>query len=59
MPPVPGAAAWGRHETDADGTLAGSAPDLLLVFARRLPADRVAITGERALAEHWPAHTAA
>ncbi|MEU5263681.1 hypothetical protein [Amycolatopsis sp. NPDC021455] len=33
--------------------------DLLLVFTRRLPLDRVTITGDHTLAAHWPARTAA
>jgi acyl-CoA synthetase (NDP forming) len=43
----------------ADVTLAGPVEDLLLVLTRRLPADRVTITGDHALAEHWLARTAA
>ncbi|MEV6442520.1 hypothetical protein [Amycolatopsis sp. NPDC051716] len=33
--------------------------DLLLVLTRRLPADRVTVTGDDALSAHWLAHTAA
>ncbi|MFL6140623.1 MAG: maleylpyruvate isomerase family mycothiol-dependent enzyme [Labedaea sp.] len=43
----------------ADVTVAGPAGDLLLVLTRRLPADQITITGDRGLAEHWLAHTAA
>lgn len=56
---TPDGVTWTRGTADADVTLAGPAPDLLLVFSRRLPADHVTITGDRALAEHWLAHTAA
>lgn len=50
---------WARAAGDADTTLAGPVQDLLLVLTRRLPADRVAITGDRDLLDHWLAHTAA
>jgi uncharacterized protein (TIGR03083 family) len=50
---------WTRATEAADVTLTGPVQDLLLVFTRRLPADRVTITGDRALAGHWLAHTAA
>lgn len=50
---------WTRATADADVTLAGPLQDLLLVFTRRLPLDRVSVGGDRALAEHWLAHTAA
>lgn len=43
----------------ADVTLRGPVGDLLLVLSRRLPLDRVAVTGDHALAEHWLANTAA
>jgi uncharacterized protein (TIGR03083 family) len=57
---TPDGVRWTRAgEGTADATLAGPIRDLLLVFTRRLPADRVTITGDRALAEHWLAHTAA
>jgi hypothetical protein len=39
--------------------LTGPVEDLLLVLTRRLPADQVTITGDRGLADHWLAHTAA
>lgn len=50
---------WTREPGPADVTLAGTTQDLLLVFTRREPADRVTFTGNRALADHWLAHTAA
>jgi uncharacterized protein (TIGR03083 family) len=50
---------WARATDTADATLAGPAQDLLLVLTRRLPPGRITITGERALADHWLAHTAA
>ncbi|QFG26804.1 maleylpyruvate isomerase family mycothiol-dependent enzyme [Actinomadura sp. WMMB 499] len=45
---------------DADMTIAGPVRDLMLVFARRLaPEDAaVKVTGDRALLDHWLAHTA-
>jgi uncharacterized protein (TIGR03083 family) len=55
----PGGVRWTRETNTADVTLAGPVRDLLLVLTRRLPADRVTITGDRSLAEHWLAHTAA
>ncbi|SEF33711.1 TIGR03083 family protein [Amycolatopsis pretoriensis] len=50
---------WTRDGADADVTLAGPVRDLLLVLTRRRPLDDVTLTGDRALAEHWLAHTAA
>ncbi|EWC61692.1 hypothetical protein UO65_3050 [Actinokineospora spheciospongiae] len=50
---------WARAADTADATLAGPVGDLLLVLTRRLPAGRITITGDRALADHWLAHTAA
>ncbi|MEV6828117.1 maleylpyruvate isomerase family mycothiol-dependent enzyme [Amycolatopsis sp. NPDC051102] len=50
---------WTRETTPADVTLAGPVQDLLLVFTRRLPLDRVTVTGDAALAAHWLAHTPA
>ncbi len=55
----PGGIRWTRDAATADVTLAGSTRDLLLVLTRRRPLDDVALTGDRALAEHWLAHTAA
>lgn len=40
-------------------TLSGPVADLLLVLTRRLPADHVTVTGDRAVIDHWLAHTAA
>ncbi|WP_410643097.1 maleylpyruvate isomerase family mycothiol-dependent enzyme [Amycolatopsis sp. lyj-346] len=54
-----GGARWTRTTGPADVTLAGPVEDLLLVLTRRLPADRVTVTGDEALAGHWLAHTAA
>lgn len=50
---------WAHATGTADTTLAGSVADLLLVLTRRLPASQVTITGDRELADHWLAHTAA
>ncbi|MGW7352454.1 maleylpyruvate isomerase N-terminal domain-containing protein [Streptomyces sp. NPDC054784] len=45
---------------EADVTVSGSVADVMLVLARRLPADSPAIkiTGDRALVDHWLSHTA-
>lgn len=56
---TPDGVRWARGTDTADVTLAGPVADLLLVLTRRLPPDRVAITGDRDLADHWLAHTAA
>ncbi|MFB9689555.1 maleylpyruvate isomerase family mycothiol-dependent enzyme [Amycolatopsis plumensis] len=56
---TPDGVRWTRESRPADVTLTGPVADLLLVFTRRLPADRVTITGDEALAAHWLAHTAA
>ncbi|MGW4522885.1 maleylpyruvate isomerase family mycothiol-dependent enzyme [Amycolatopsis sp. NPDC004378] len=56
---TPDGVEWAHGTGTADVTLAGPVRDLLLVFTRRLPAGHVTITGERALAEHWLARTAA
>ncbi|MCR6490117.1 maleylpyruvate isomerase family mycothiol-dependent enzyme [Amycolatopsis sp. OK19-0408] len=56
---TPEGVAWTRGQRTADVTLAGPPRDLLLVFTRRLPLDRIAVTGDRALAEHWLARTSA
>lgn len=55
----PGGIRWTRDAATADVTLAGPIRDLLLVLTRRRPLDGVTLTGDRALAEHWLAHTAA
>ncbi|MEV7094756.1 maleylpyruvate isomerase family mycothiol-dependent enzyme [Amycolatopsis sp. NPDC051045] len=56
---TPDGVRWTRATRAADVTLAGPIRDLLLVLTRRLPADRVTITGDRALAVDWLAHTVA
>jgi uncharacterized protein (TIGR03083 family) len=56
---TPDGVRWVRGKSSADVTLSGPVRDLLLVFTRRLPADSVTLTGDRALAEHWLARTAA
>ncbi|WP_086848135.1 maleylpyruvate isomerase family mycothiol-dependent enzyme [Amycolatopsis kentuckyensis] len=56
---TPGGVRWTRESAPADVTLTGPVKDLLLVFTRRLPLDRVTVTGDEALAAHWLAHTAA
>lgn len=43
----------------ADVTLTGPVADLLLVLTRRLPPGQVTIIGDRDLADHWLANTAA
>jgi len=56
---VPDGVRWARATDAADVMLTGPVEDLLLVLTRRLPADQVTITGDRGLADHWLAHTAA
>lgn len=56
---TPDGVRWTREPATADVTLTGPVDDLLLVFTRRLPLDRVTVTGDEALAAHWLAHTAA
>ncbi len=56
---APDGVRWERASDTADVTLTGPVGDLLLVLTRRLPADKVTITGDRALADHWLAHTVA
>ncbi|MGX7826303.1 maleylpyruvate isomerase family mycothiol-dependent enzyme [Actinokineospora sp. 24-640] len=56
---TPDGVRWARATGSADVTLAGPVADLLLVLTRRLPPGQVTITGDRALADHWLAHTAA
>jgi uncharacterized protein (TIGR03083 family) len=57
---TPGGVTWERRTADADVVVAAPVRDLLLVFSRRItPGDtRIAITGDRALLDHWRAHTA-
>ncbi|MEQ4725787.1 maleylpyruvate isomerase family mycothiol-dependent enzyme [Nonomuraea sp. B19D2] len=51
---------WEHGPVAADVVLSGAVTYLMLVCNRRLPLDddRVAITGDRALMEHWLAHMA-
>ncbi|HYQ70231.1 maleylpyruvate isomerase family mycothiol-dependent enzyme [Actinophytocola sp.] len=56
---VPEGVRWARATATADVTLTGPVDDLLLVLTRRLPAGQVTVTGDRGLADHWLAHTAA
>jgi uncharacterized protein (TIGR03083 family) len=56
---TPDGARWTRATASADVTLTGPVADLLLVLARRQPVDRVMVTGDRDLADHWLAHMAA
>jgi uncharacterized protein (TIGR03083 family) len=55
-----GGVTWERRTADADVVVAAPVADLLLVFSRRITPDdtRIAITGDRALLDHWWAHTA-
>jgi uncharacterized protein (TIGR03083 family) len=57
---TPGGVAWERRTADADVVVAATVGDLLLVFSRRITPDdaRLTITGDRALLDHWWAHTA-
>jgi hypothetical protein len=50
---------WTRSAGPADAALAGPVGDLLLVLTRRRPLDQITIAGDRDLADHWLAHTAA
>ncbi|MEU6644378.1 maleylpyruvate isomerase family mycothiol-dependent enzyme [Saccharomonospora sp. NPDC046836] len=56
---TPDGVRWAHATDTADATLAGPIRDLLLVLTRRLPASHVTISGDRELADHWLAHTAA
>ncbi|MEV4068248.1 maleylpyruvate isomerase family mycothiol-dependent enzyme [Nonomuraea fuscirosea] len=47
---------WERGDGDGDVVVSGTTAECMLVFARRLPAR--AVTGDRAVLEHWLAHTA-
>ncbi|TQM15081.1 maleylpyruvate isomerase family mycothiol-dependent enzyme [Pseudonocardia kunmingensis] len=57
---TPAGVIWERRTADADVTVSGAVRDLLLVFSRRTDPDddRITITGDRALLDHWWAHTA-
>jgi len=50
---------WTRPTGDADATLAGPVDDLLLVLSRRQSVDRVSVTGDHDLVDHWLANTIA
>jgi uncharacterized protein (TIGR03083 family) len=56
----PGGVTWERRTADADVVVDAPVRDLLLVFSRRVAPDdtRLTITGDRALVDHWWAHTA-
>jgi uncharacterized protein (TIGR03083 family) len=56
---TPDGVRWARATDTADVTLNGPVEDLLLVLTRRLPVDRVTITGDRDLIDHWLARTEA
>ncbi|MFI8966135.1 maleylpyruvate isomerase family mycothiol-dependent enzyme [Streptomyces sp. NPDC053493] len=51
---------WERGPGRADVVVSGAVADLMLVCARRVPPhdERVTVTGDRALFDHWLAHTA-
>ncbi|MFD4942757.1 maleylpyruvate isomerase family mycothiol-dependent enzyme [Streptomyces sp. NPDC058239] len=51
---------WERGPVEADVVVSGAVADLMLVFSHRVPPedDRVTVTGDRALLDHWLAHTA-
>ena len=50
---------WERGTGEADVEVSGAVADLMLVFSHRIsPQDnRVTVTGDRALLDHWLAHT--
>jgi len=54
-----GGVTWERRTADADVVVAGPVAELLLVFSRRARPEeaRVAVSGDRALLEHWRART--
>ncbi|OZM81993.1 maleylpyruvate isomerase family mycothiol-dependent enzyme [Pseudonocardia sp. MH-G8] len=56
---TPGGVTWEHRTADADVVVSGTVRDLLLVFSRRTDPDddRLTITGDRALVDHWWAHT--
>jgi uncharacterized protein (TIGR03083 family) len=57
---TPNGVTWQRRTADADVVVAAPVRELLLVFSRRIAPDdhRLTITGDRALLDHWWAHTA-
>ncbi|MFD9423536.1 MULTISPECIES: maleylpyruvate isomerase family mycothiol-dependent enzyme [unclassified Streptomyces] len=52
---TPEALRWVRGPVEADVVVSGAVADLMLVFSRRVPPedDRVTVTGDRALLNHW------
>lgn len=56
----PGGLWWERGPVEGDAVVSGAVADLMLVCSRRLPLGdpRVAVSGDRALLEHWLAHLA-
>ncbi|WP_223167367.1 maleylpyruvate isomerase family mycothiol-dependent enzyme [Nonomuraea sp. SYSU D8015] len=57
---TPGGLRYERGPVEADAVVSGEVADLMLVCSRRLPLDdeRVEVTGDRALLEHWLARMA-
>ncbi|WP_329518732.1 maleylpyruvate isomerase family mycothiol-dependent enzyme [Spirillospora sp. NBC_01491] len=57
---TPGGPRWEHGSSGGDVVVAGPVAGLLLVLTRRLPADGsgARVTGDRALLDHWLAHTA-
>jgi uncharacterized protein (TIGR03083 family) len=57
---MPTGVRWERRTADADVVVTAPVCELLLVFSRRIAPDdhRLTITGDRALLDHWWAHTA-
>jgi uncharacterized protein (TIGR03083 family) len=57
---TPGGVTWERRTADADVVVTAPVRELLLVFSRRIAPDdtQLTITGNRALVDHWWAHTA-
>ncbi|MFE7401056.1 maleylpyruvate isomerase family mycothiol-dependent enzyme [Streptomyces sp. NPDC057557] len=57
---TPEALRWERGPVEADVVVSGAVADLMLVFSRRVPPedDWATVTGDRALLDHWLAHTA-
>lgn len=51
---------WERGPVQADVVVSGAVADLMLVVSHRVPPedDRVTVRGDRALLDHWLAHTA-
>ncbi|MFJ1547451.1 maleylpyruvate isomerase family mycothiol-dependent enzyme [Streptomyces sp. NPDC088246] len=57
---TPESVRWERGPAEADVVVSGAVADLMLVFSHRVPPEdnRVTVTGDRALLDHWLAHTA-